>query len=404
MPEIKKEQKAAAPCPLYKKCGGCQLQNLNYEEQLRWKERRMIGLMGQFGHVEPVIGMERPLHYRNKVQAAFGLDRKKRIISGVYQSSTHRIVPVDRCMIENEAADAIIVTVRRLLADFKLLPYHADTGRGFLRHVLVRRGFSTGQVMVVLVTGSPVFPSKNHFVGALLKKHPEITTVLQNINPGRTSLVLGTQEKTLFGPGFIEDELCGCVFRISAQSFYQINPVQTQVLYETAMEYAALSGQETVVDAYCGTGTIGLIAARRGAKQVVGVEINREAVRDAIANAKRNQIKNARFYCADAGAWMRDMAAAGEQADVVLMDPPRAGSDEAFLSSVLTLAPKRVVYISCNPETLARDVLFLTKHGYRVQRIQPVDMFPFTNHIEAVVLLTRQKTNAKHGKSPAVAK
>lgn len=181
------------------------------------------------------------------------------------------------------------------------------------------------------------------------------------------------------------------MFRISAQSFYQINPVQTQVLYETAMEYAALSGQETVVDAYCGTGTIGLIAARRGAKQVVGVEINREAVRDAIANAKRNQIKNARFYCADAGAWMRDMAAAGEQADVVLMDPPRAGSDEAFLSSVLTLAPKRVVYISCNPETLARDVLFLTKRGYRVQRIQPVDMFPFTNHIEAVVLLTRQK-------------
>ena len=348
--------------------------------------------------------MERPLHYRNKVQAAFGLDRKKRIISGVYQSSTHRIVPVDRCMIENEAADAIIVTVRRLLADFKLLPYHADTGRGFLRHVLVRRGFSTGQVMVVLVTGSPVFPSKNHFVGALLKKHPEITTVLQNINPGRTSLVLGTQEKTLFGPGFIEDELCGCVFRISAQSFYQINPVQTQVLYETAMEYAALSGQETVVDAYCGTGTIGLIAAGRGAKQVVGVEINREAVRDAIANAKRNQIKNARFYCADAGAWMRDMAAAGEQADVVLMDPPRAGSDEAFLSSVLTLVPKRVVYISCNPETLARDVLFLTKRGYRVQRIQPVDMFPFTNHIEAVVLLTRQKTNAKHGQPPAVAK
>lgn len=393
MPEIKKEQKAAAPCPLYKKCGGCQLQNLNYEEQLRWKERRMIGLMGQFGHVEPVIGMERPLHYRNKVQAAFGLDRKKRIISGVYQSSTHRIVPVDRCMIENEAADAIIVTVRRLLADFKLLPYHADTGRGFLRHVLVRRGFSTGQVMVVLVTGSPVFPSKNHFVGALLKKHPEITTVLQNINPGRTSLVLGTQEKTLFGPGFIEDELCGCVFRISAQSFYQINPVQTQVLYETAMEYAALSGQETVVDAYCGTGTIGLIAARRGAKQVVGVEINREAVRDAIANAKRNQIKNARFYCADAGAWMRDMAAAGEQADVVLMDPPRAGSDEAFLSSVLTLAPKRVVYISCNPETLARDVLFLTKRGYRVQRIQPVDMFPFTNHIETVVLLSKLKVD-----------
>ncbi len=390
MPDLKENRQAEAPCPLYKKCGGCQLQNLTYEEQLRWKGRRIIGLMGKFGRVEPVIGMENPLHYRNKVQAAFGLDRKKRVISGVYQSSSHRIVPVDRCMIEDQAADAIIVTVRKLLTVFKLMPYNADTGRGFLRHVLVRRGFASGQVMVVLVTGSPVFPSKNHFVGALLKKHPEITTVLQNINPGRTSLVLGTQEKTLFGPGYIEDELCGCVFRISAQSFYQVNPVQTRALYEKAMEYASLTGRETVVDAYCGTGTIGLIAAKRGAKQVVGVEVNHEAVRDAISNAKRNHIKNARFYCADAGEWMREMAAAGEQADVVFMDPPRAGSDEAFLSSLLTLAPERVVYISCNPETLARDVLFLTKRGYRVKKIQPVDMFPFTNHIETVVSLARK--------------
>ena len=224
MPEIKKEQKAAAPCPLYKKCGGCQLQNLNYEEQLRWKERRMIGLMGQFGHVEPVIGMERPLHYRNKVQAAFGLDRKKRIISGVYQSSTHRIVPVDRCMIENEAADAIIVTVRRLLADFKLLPYHADTGRGFLRHVLVRRGFSTGQVMVVLVTGSPVFPSKNHFIGALLKKHPEITTVLQNINPGRTSLVLAHRKKHSSAPGLSKMSCVAVCFAFLRSRFIRSTP------------------------------------------------------------------------------------------------------------------------------------------------------------------------------------
>lgn len=390
MPDLKENRQVEAPCPLYKKCGGCQLQNLTYEEQLRWKERRIIGLMGKFGRVEPVIGMENPLHYRNKVQAAFGLDRKKRVISGVYQSSSHRIVPVDRCMIEDQAADAIIVTVRKLLTVFKLMPYNVDTGRGFLRHVLVRRGFASGQVMVVLVTGSPVFPSKNHFVGALLKKHPEITTVLQNINPGRTSLVLGTQEKTLFGPGYIEDELCGCVFRISAQSFYQVNPVQTRALYEKAMEYASLTGRETVVDAYCGTGTIGLIAAKRGAKQVVGVEVNHEAVRDAISNAKRNHIKNARFYCADAGEWMREMAASGEQADVVFMDPPRAGSDEAFLSSLLTLAPERVVYISCNPETLARDVLFLTKRGYRVKKIQPVDMFPFTNHIETVVSLARK--------------
>lgn len=387
--EAKQDAEELAPCPLYKKCGGCQLQNLTYEEQLRWKERRVIGLMGKFGHVEPIIGMEHPVHYRNKVQAAFGLDRKRRIISGIYQSSSHRIVPVDRCMIEDEAADAIIVTIRDLLADFKLLPYNVETGRGFLRHVLIRRGFSSGQIMVVLVTGSPVFPSKNHFVGALLQKHPEITTILQNINPGRTSLVLGTQEKTLFGPGFIEDELCGCTFRVSAQSFYQVNPVQTEALYEKAIEFAALTGQETAVDAYCGTGTIGLIAAKRGAKQVVGVEVNREAVRDAISNAKRNRIQNARFYCADAGEWMREMAKANERADVVFMDPPRAGSDEKFLSSLLVLAPRRVVYISCNPETLARDVLFLTKRGYQARKIQPVDMFPYTNHIETIVLLQR---------------
>lgn len=390
--ESQQPQANQDPCPLYKKCGGCQLQNLKYEEQLRWKERRVIGLMGSFCHVEPIIGMADPLHYRHKVQAAFGLDRGNRVISGVYQSSSHRIVPVDRCMIEDEVADAIIVTIRGMLTDFKLMPYSEDTGRGFLRHVLIRRGFVSGQVMVVLVTGSPLFPSKNHFVGALLKKHPEITTILQNINPGRTSLVLGTQEKALFGPGFIEDELCGCNFRISAQSFYQVNPVQTEALYEKAMEYAALTGRETVVDAYCGTGTIGLIAARRGAGLAVGVERNREAVRDAIANARRNKIKNARFYCADAGNWMREMAAAGERADVVFLDPPRAGSDEPFLTSLLTLAPRRVVYISCNPETLARDVLFLTKRGYQVKRIQPVDMFPFTNHVETIVLL--QKGNA----------
>lgn len=384
-------REGGAPCPLYKKCGGCQLQNLSYAEQLAWKERRITGLIGSLGHVEPIIPMEHPFHYRAKVQAAFGLDREKRIISGVYQSNSHRIVPVDHCMIEDEAADAIIVTIRGLLSAFKLLPYSVETGRGFLRHVLIRRGFASGQTMVVLVTGSPVFPSKHHLIGALLKEHPDITTILQSINPGRTNLVLGSQEKTLYGPGFIEDTLCGCTFRISAQSFYQVNPAQTEALYETAIAYAGLTGRETVIDAYCGTGTIGLIAAKRGAKLVVGVEANRQAVRDAVSNAKRNRIQNARFYCADAGQWMREMAAAGERADVVFLDPPRAGSDEAFLSSLLTLAPKRVVYISCNPETLARDARFLTKRGYRVKRIQPVDLFPHTNHVECVVWMEKRK-------------
>ena len=247
--------------------------------------------------------------------------------------------------------------------------------------------------MVVLVTGTPVFPAKNNFCSALRREHPEITTIVQNLNDRYTSMVLGEREKVLFGPGYIEDVLCGCTFRISPKSFYQINPVQTEVLYQTAINLAQLTGKETVLDAYCGVGTIGLAAARQGAGKVIGVELNRDAVRDAIANAKTSGIQNARFYCADAGEFMVGMANAGEKVDVVLMDPPRAGSDEAFLSSVCRLAPERVVYISCNPETQARDLQYMAAHGWKVEAIQPVDMFPHTNHIETVVLLS--KLNAK---------
>ncbi len=383
----KKEDKQKTACPLAKKCGGCQLQNLEYPQQLAWKQRRVESLVGKFHKVNPILGMEHPYHYRNKVQAAFGMNRGGRIISGVYQSSTHRIVPVNSCMIEDTVADSIIVTIRRLMKDFKIAPYEEDSGRGLLRHVLVKRGFATGQVMVVLVTGSPILPAKNNLVKALRAAHPEITTILQNINPYRTSLVLGERETVLFGPGYIEDELCGCVFRISARSFYQVNPVQTEVLYRAAIRMAGLTGKETVIDAYCGIGTIGLIASRN-AMRVIGVELNKDAVRDAITNAKRNQIENTRFYQGDAGELMIQMASQGEKADVVFMDPPRAGSDEAFLGSVVKLSPETVVYISCNPETLARDLELLVKSGYRVQEIQPVDMFPWTNHVETVVLLS----------------
>lgn len=380
-------------CPHSKKCGGCQLQNLTYPEQLEWKNRLCIKLLGQFAHVEPIIGMESPYHYRNKVQAAFGTTRAGRIISGIYQSSTHNIVAVDSCMTEDKAADKIITDIRKLLADFKMTAYNEVTGRGFLRHVLVKRGFATNEIMVVLVTGTPVFPARSNFLRALLKLHPEITTVVQNVNDRFTSMLLGPNEKTLFGPGFITDVLCGLKFRISAKSFYQINPVQTEVLYGKAMEFAGLTGRETVIDAYCGIGTIGVIAAKT-AGQVLGVEVNRDAVRDAIANAKLNNMKNIRFICADAGEFMVDMAQNGEHCDVLLMDPPRAGSDRAFLSSAVTLAPKRIVYVSCNPETLARDLHFLTKRGYRVEKIQPVDMFPHTNHVETVVMLSHKKPDS----------
>ncbi len=390
-PAPAKPVKKRTPCPLAHKCGGCQLQNLPYAEQLSWKQRRVEKLLKGFGKVSPIVGMQDPWHYRNKVQAAFGVQRGGRIISGVYQSSTHRIVPVDRCLIEDEKADEIIVTVRNFLKSFKLTAYDEYREEGWLRHVLVKRGFATNQIMVVLVTSGPIFPSKRNFVGALLKKHPEITTVIQNINPYRTSLVLGERENVLYGPGYIEDILCGMRFRISSRSFYQINPVQTEVLYGKAVELAGLTGKETVIDAYCGIGTIGLIASRK-AGRVIGAELNREAVSDAIANAQLNQAENIQFVSADAGEFMTEMADAGQKADVVFLDPPRAGSDEAFLSSLVRLSPERVVYISCNPETQARDLAYLTKQGYRVQAIQPVDMFPHTNHVETVCLLSKLNT------------
>ena len=376
-------------CPLYKKCGGCQLQNMTYDEQLSFKQAKCIRHLKRFGHVEEILGMAAPLHYRNKVQAAFGITRGGKIISGVYQSSSHNIVCVDDCMLEDETADRIIVTIRSLLQKHKLRPYSEDKGVGFLRHVLVKRGFATNEVMVVLVTPTSVFPGKKDFLKELLSLHPEITTVIQSVNGARTSLVLGKQEIVLFGKGYIEDVLCGKRFRISARSFYQINPVQTEVLYGKAMEFAALTGKETVLDAYCGIGTIGLVAADK-AKQVIGVELNADAVYDAKINARLNKADNAHFYCADAGRFMTEAAKAGDTVDVVFMDPPRAGSDLPFLHSLVSLAPNRIVYISCNVETQARDLGYLCKHGYRVEKIQPVDMFPHTGHVETVALLTKE--------------
>ncbi|HJB25255.1 MAG TPA: 23S rRNA (uracil(1939)-C(5))-methyltransferase RlmD, partial [Firmicutes bacterium] len=390
--ELEGNGRNPSPCKLYRKCGGCQLQNMTYERQLVFKQNKVTGLLGRFCHVEPIIGMKHPYHYRNKVQAAFTRDRNGRIISGVYQSSTHRVVAVTKCQLEDLTADRIIATIRSLMPGFRMQPYEETTGRGFLRHVLVKRGFRSGEIMVVLVGGTPVFPAKKRFVSALLERHPEITTVIFNLNQKHTSLVLGDREEVLYGKGYIEEQLCGCTFRISAKSFYQINPIQTQVLYRKALEMAELTGQETVIDAYCGTGTIGIIAAGK-AKQVIGVELNRDAVRDAIANAKQNHCTNIYFHCADAGEFLVQMAEEGKQADVVLMDPPRAGSDRAFLSSIVTLSPKKVVYISCNPETQQRDLLYLTQHGYEVKQIQPVDMFPHTSHVETVVLLSKLKVD-----------
>ena len=380
--------KQVSKCPHAKKCGGCQLQNMIYERQLSFKQVKVIKLLGKYRHVDEIIGMEHPYHYRNKVQAAFG-ERGKEIISGIYQSSTHKIVPVDSCLIEDPKADEIIVTIRKLLNSFKLRAFNDVAMKGFLRHVLIKRGFSSGEIMVVLVTGVMDFPKQEQFVNALLTRHPEITTLVQNVNNKRTSLLLGEESRVLFGSGYIEEDLCGFRFRISPKAFYQVNPTQTEVLYNKALDFAELSGKETVLDAYCGTGTIGIIASPK-AKQVVGVELNGDAVKDAKVNAELNNVQNIEFYKDDAGRFMVKAAQTGAQYDVVIMDPPRAGASLDFLKSLITLAPKKVVYISCNPETQARDVAFLVKNGYRVKKIQPVDMFPHTEHVECIVSLVRK--------------
>lgn len=375
-------------CTLYKKCGGCQLQNMDYERQLRFKQATVVKLIGKYCRIADIIGMDEPYHYRHKVQAAFAKVGGN-IISGVYQSSTHKIVKVDDCPIENEQADRIIVTIRRLLQKFNLSVYGDKTPKGFMCHCLVRVGYHSHEIMVVLVTATREFPKKHDFIEKLLEIHPEITTVVQNVNKS-TMLVLGREFITLHGKGYINDTLCGCNFKISPASFYQVNPKQTEILYNTAIDFMGLCGDETVIDAYCGTGTIGIIAARR-AKSVIGIEVNPAAVRDAKVNAKLNSADNASFYSADAGRFMVDMAKNKDSADVVIMDPPRAGSDRNFIQSVLTLSPQKIVYVSCNPETLARDLRFFVDGGYRVRRAVPVDMFPHTKHVECVVLMTKKR-------------
>ncbi len=377
-------------CPAAKKCGGCQLTNMSYEKQLSFKQAKVIKLMGRFGHVDEIIGMENPYHYRNKVQAAFGVTRGGQIISGVYQSGTHKIVKTESCLTEDKKADEIIVFIRSLVRSFKLSVYNENTGRGFLRHVLVKRAFGTGEIMVVLVTGKEPFKSKNDFIRTLLKRFPDISTVVQSVNNRFTSLVLGETENILYGSGYITDVLMGKKFRISARSFYQINYAGTEILYGKALDFAQLSGTERVVDAYSGVGTIGILAADK-AGEVISVEMNPDAVRDARVNASINGVKNIRFFCADASDFLREAAAAGEKIDVVIMDPPRAGSTPVFLQSVIDSNVQKIVYVSCNPETLARDVALLTRNCYKVSKIQPVDMFPHTNHVECVCLLTRTK-------------
>ena len=375
-------------CPVSKKCGGCTMIDVPYAEQAERKQQLVEELIGNFGRVDPIIRMKNPDHYRNKVTSVFAPDKKGKPVCGIYKAGTHDVVPVKECLLEDLRADRIIQTVFALMESFKIRVYDEDRKTGFLRYVQVRTARSTRQVMVTLVTAESAFPVGKKFVNALLKRHPEITTVVQNINDKQTTMVLGDREKVLFGPGYIEDVLCKKRFRISSRSFYQVNSIQTEKLYNIALDYAGFSGKERILDAYCGIGTIGIIASDR-CKEVLSVELNPEAVKDAKVNAKLNEAKNVEVFRNDAGRFMRDMAAKKEKLDILFMDPPRSGASEEFLMAVLELKPAKIVYVSCEPTTLARDLAILAEGGYEMKKAVPVDMFPYVEGVETVCLLTR---------------
>lgn len=375
-------------CPVAAKCGGCQLTRLSYAEQLQWKQQRVTELLDGICEVRPILGMDDPFHYRNKVHAVLSVDKAGKPISGVYAMGTHRVVPVRHCLIEDRRADRIIQTIVAMLPAYKLRIYNEYTHRGFLRHILIRTGHVTGQIMVVLVATSLEFPGKKAFVQELIQRHPEITTVVLNCNQRETSMVLGTKEITLYGEGYMEDELCGKRFRISPQSFYQVNAKQCEVLYRTAIDAGAPDGRGDPAGRILRYGYDWLVrVGRLQAAHRRGTERRRHPRREGERPPQRRgeralPLRRRRRF-------MQKLAKEGNAPDVVMMDPPRAGSDQKFLQSLLMLKPKRVVYVSCNPETLARDLRVLVDGGYRAEWATPVDMFPGTEHVETVCVLSK---------------
>lgn len=392
------EETLKPTCRVAKQCGGCSRIDVPYNEQLAAKDEFVRNLFGCFADVEirSILGMDDPNHYRNKVTSPFAPGKRgpnggREILTGMYAAGTHRIIQTDGCLVENEQAQQVVRAVKQIMKKHRIEPYDEDKGTGFMRHAVVRVGHESGEVLVTLVTNDDAFPNSKSFCRELVKRCPFVTTVVQNVNTRQTNVILGQQEKKLYGPGFILDTLCGLSFRISSQSFYQVNALQTTVLYDTAIHLASLDGTQTVIDAYCGTGTIGLVAAKRGAARMIGVDSVESAIRDARENARHNGVGNATFVAADAGAFMCECAEAGDKVDVVFMDPPRAGSTEVFLDALVKLRPDRVVYISCNPETQVRDIQHLVAKGYALKTVQPVDMFPHTDHVETVALLAYEK-------------
>ncbi|GKV57281.1 23S rRNA (uracil-C(5))-methyltransferase RlmCD [Sporosarcina sp. NCCP-2222] len=390
--EVKQQapNRVEAPCHVFWECGGCQLQHLSYEAQLQQKQKQVrdvIDRIAKLPHVpvHSVKGMQDPWRYRNKSQIPFS-ERNGHVVSGFFKTRTHHIVDTDVCIIQSEEADELMSTLKHEMHALGLDAYEEKAHRGMLRHLIVRKGRATGEIMVVLVTLKKKFPQKQAVVDLIKRVVPEVTSIMQNINPDKTNVIFGNETINLDGKSVIIDKIGDVQFEISARSFYQVNPVQTEVLYGQALEYAQLSGDETVIDAYCGIGTISLFLGQQ-AKEVYGVEIVPQAIEDAKRNAELNGITNAYFEAGAAEEVIPSWYAEGKQFDVLVVDPPRKGCDEKLLTTILKYKPKRVVYVSCNPGTLARDLRILEDGGYRTQEIQPVDMFPQSSHVECVAWL-----------------
>ena len=388
----KSEHRIQPRCGVCTACGGCQFQQLDYISQLEYKTKKVKEAFRRHFNQEfdvlNCIGMDDPYNYRNKIQVPVGRDPHGHIVSGFFKSGTHQIIPVDGCSIEDTRASEILRTIKSLMKSFRYDPYNEDTRTGLFRHILIRTSYHYDEVMVTIVTTLDAFKGRNNFVNALVKAHPYIKCVVQNINSRDTNVILGEKERILYGPGFIKDSILGVDFLISSKSFFQVNPIQVEKLYSKAIEVANISPNDTVFDAYCGIGTISLIAAKK-AKKVIGVEIVKDAIKDANKNAKLNIIGNVMFINDDAGNALENFANNDMHFDTVFVDPPRKGVDERFIKSLLKVEPKKIVYISCEPETLARDTKILSEK-YNIEYIQPVDMFPMTFHVETILLLCRK--------------
>ncbi|TFE01327.1 23S rRNA (uracil(1939)-C(5))-methyltransferase RlmD [Jeotgalibacillus sp. R-1-5s-1] len=384
------EDRVEPPCPVYYKCGGCQLQHLSYEGQLKAKQKQVEDVLERIGKlngvtVHPTLGMEDPWRYRNKSQVPVGIENG-RVIAGFYAQRSHDIIDVNECIIQEQVSDQVMNLVKKEAEKFGITPYDEARHKGILRHVVIRYGRTSGEVMVVLVTRTKNLPHADELVEVLRDQIEGLTSVVHNINDQKTNVILGNKNRTLWGRDVIYDSIGDVRFAISARSFYQINPIQTEVLYKKALEYAQLNGEESVIDAYCGIGTISLFLAQK-AKHVFGVEIVEQAIEDAKANAELNGFTNTSFKAGPAEEVIPAWHEEGNKAVVIVVDPPRKGCDQALLDTILAMQPKRVVYVSCNPATLARDLRILEDGGYETKEVQPVDMFPQTSHVECVAQL-----------------